>query len=661
MKLQKVVFKNIRNFTEIAEFDFSDTTNVNTVSGKNGSGKSTIFKCIVLCQKAFFAMQIPDNKLILNSLKNELAKFFTTKNSFIQLSFSIDVEGESMPLIALFKVSCLKFSQSTVDWEIVVSDADKVAICKYWNLNAPKDIIVYIDSNKNFIETDISYDNISITEQIDFSNLLLNTIINPDKIFQNIYTSLIKVYLRERLVPARPRKDLYFIIAKIQLKELLPQIQLSNFSGNQFVNQFVLLGKSSSGRNTSFYDIRNFSSGEKVLFYLLLFINYVQEIGMLVIDEPENHFHEDLLMRFIKMLNDITNTNDYNEYIVKLATKNRILLPKETKAVYKNYNLSQIVLLTHSKNLIYNNLHNESNYYIDNSFKKIGYDDSEKILREIGISSMYSKVLFVEGSTDTDFFDIFFNEYNIKVHPLNGCAQVIDTYKKIMNIKQFLHDSHFCFLIDRDTRTDQEIEKLRSENTTFFDDHFIILDRHEFESYFLDEQIFSDLIIQHEALYPSLIPLRSEDIESKIFDLVSETREQVFKKHLNKLNGNSIGELNNIFRKKSVPVNSPMDYAGFLNETFDENDVSAILRRKFESNYNLCEVIYSDQNWRLKWKTLCDGKTGLSKVTDYFKSHLQITFQRLKIELKGVVVKNRSYEINEIINQIIEKFDVQRQ
>jgi AAA15 family ATPase/GTPase len=75
MKLEKLVFRSIRNFSEVMEFHFNDTTKINTISGKNGSGKSTIFKSIVLCQKAFFLEQVFDNDDLRASLSIELAKF----------------------------------------------------------------------------------------------------------------------------------------------------------------------------------------------------------------------------------------------------------------------------------------------------------------------------------------------------------------------------------------------------------------------------------------------------------------------------------------------------------------------------------------------------------------------------------------------------------
>jgi len=618
---------------------------------KMDQAKQLSLNPLFCAKRLFFLTQISNDFEENRMLGIELAKFFTNKNSYITLKF--EVKENDTVRNASFTVKRTIHPDSF--WALEVADEDDRLIKLSWNISDPKDIIVYIDSNKSFIESDILYDNISINSQSDYSALLLNTILHPEAIFQNIYTTLIRNYLRERLVPSKPRKDLFFNVTKIQLKELIPEIVLSNFSGNQFANQFVLLGKATSRRHSTFYDVRNFSSGEKVLFYILLYINHVQKIGSLIIDEPENHFHEDLLVRFVKMLDDIAKTEDYFEYILTLAKKHNMPLPKEARMVYKTHNLSQIFLLTHSKNLIYNNLHNESNFYVDNALKRISYDESEKILREIGISSIYSRVLFVEGSTDTDFFDAFFNEHNIRVRPLNGCAQVIDTYKKVKNIREFLHDSHFCFLIDRDTRTDQEIERLRSSDENYFDQHFLVLDRHEFESYLLDPEIYREIFRRHNESF-SLGASLPDDIEGYIFSIISTTRDQVFRKHLSKLNGNSIGKLNEHFRKRDMPVDSS-GYMNYINEKFDTFDMDQFLKDEFESNFNDCENIYSENNWRTNWKVLCDGKAGLANVNSAVSNLLGITFKRIRSDIKSVV-STGNYEINGVIRNILQKFNV---
>ena len=66
-------------------------------------------------------------------------------------------------------------------------------------------------------------------------------------------------------------------------------------------------------------------------------------------------------------------------------------------------------------NLIYNNFTDGSNYYLDGCLKSINYDNYEKILREIGLSGVYSRVLFVEGTKDTEYLDLFFNIYYLKL------------------------------------------------------------------------------------------------------------------------------------------------------------------------------------------------------------------------------------------------------
>lgn len=657
MKIQKIILNNIRNFSNSNEFDFKDTVVVNTISGKNGSGKSTIFKSLLLAQKAFFCNQIEDNEIIVDSIGVELAKLFTSKESSIELHFKFD-DNADLNYVGSFKIICNKFNQSKVEWVLICSDKDLKDIKKHWNLKNPRNLVFYIDSNKSFIETDISYDNISISGQTESSSLILNTILNPERIFTNTYSTLIRGYLHERLVPAKPRKDLYFLIAKVLLKELMPKVQLSNFSGIQFVNQFVLLGKSSSGKHNNYYDVRNFSSGEKVLFYSLLFITYVKGIGMLVIDEPENHFHEDLLVRFVRILSDIAKSQDYYTYISDLFIKHKQPLSKDIKKAYSDYSLSQIFFLTHSKNLIYNNLTNGANFYVDNGFKEIKYQDLEQTLRVIGISSIYSKVLFVEGSTDTAFFDTFFNEYNVRIHPLKGCEQVIDTYRKVKNIKNFLFDTHFCFIIDRDTRSDDEIKKLRNEDITYFDEHFIVLERHEFENYLLEGKIFYDVIINHNRLTPSLLPMQADEIDEKISDLVKPTREIVFRKHLAKLNGNSIGKLNETFRKKNAVIDNLSDYDLYMDGLFATIDIKDFLKSEFHNNYITCSKMYDNANWDAKWKTICDGKAASNIVISHFASYLQISNKRLLTEVKEAIFTNKSYEVNEIIEEVIDRFKV---
>ena len=51
--ISKILLNNIKRFKGSHEFKFSDK-NVFTISGKNGSGKTTIIESLMICQMAYF-------------------------------------------------------------------------------------------------------------------------------------------------------------------------------------------------------------------------------------------------------------------------------------------------------------------------------------------------------------------------------------------------------------------------------------------------------------------------------------------------------------------------------------------------------------------------------------------------------------------------------
>lgn len=655
MKLNNLKFKNIRNFQGEVEFDFSKTQSINTISGKNGSGKTTVFKSILLCQKIFFAKQLENNAQINNSIKSELSKYFTAKDSSIEITFLYESDT---PTYAKFKIICDSYENSSINYSIEISAKDADKILESWNLNNPLNIIVYIDSDKHFFEEDIKHSNISVSTS-GKSNLIIDSVLNPEKIVSNIYQRIINDYLIERLVPSKPRQDLYFIPTKILLKELLPNINLSNFSGKHFNNQFVLLGRANPRGKE--YDIRNFSSGEKSIFYILLFINYVDKVGLLIIDEPENHFHEELLVKFIKVLSDITLTDNYGKYIVDTAKKNSIKLERTERDILNTYGrhyLSQMFLLTHSKNVIYNNFSNNTNFYIENELKQITYDEHESTLRKLGLSSVYSKVLFVEGTDDNEFIEKFLNDYNIKVQPLKGSGQVIETFKKIANVKDYVRQSHFCFLIDRDTRNQDDINKIRELNEKYFDDSFIVLDRHEFENYLLEEDIFAKVYNKHAAIFAELETANVDNIRKILLEQALKQRPILLRKSIKILNEQSLNSFNKDFIKKDIPVDSLQEYEDFYDKKFSTIDLNFLLKQMYIENYKVCVNKYSESSYRKDWKQVCDGKTVLSLTCSIMAKKLHITKDRLKSDLKQVILNHPEFEVNKVIAQIIRKFSV---
>jgi hypothetical protein len=74
-------------------------------------------------------------------------------------------------------------------------------------------------------------------------------------------------------------------------------------------------------------------------------------------------------------------------------------------------------------------------------------------------------ILFIEGtdnrSIDVRIYTLLYPEYTVK--PLGGCSKVIETTRTFNDLKSFHHiESHG--IVDRDRRTNREVETLRQRN-----------------------------------------------------------------------------------------------------------------------------------------------------------------------------------------------------
>ncbi|MBJ6116905.1 AAA family ATPase [Pontibacter sp. BT310] len=659
MKLKTLNLKNIKSFVGEREFDFSESAKINTVSGINGSGKTTVFKSIILAQKIFFAEQVNSFVSTKIDYSKDLQNFFINSNSYIKLEFEI---YDTTLKTASFTIKCIERKKENVSVRLDGIPEEVELIKKFWNIKSPTNLIVYIDSNRNILESDFSNENIQL-KQSDSNDLALEYISHPEKIFYSTYERIIRDYIRERVIPGSPRADLPHIVSKILIRDILNYLTISNFTGLIKKNQFTLQVKRNEGSKGNSYDLRNLSSGEKTLFYIYHFICYVKNIGMLIIDEPENNLHENMLSKFVISLNDICNNESFADYIIGTAQKNDFAIKpnfaKQIKSFYKNHNLSQVFLLTHSKNLVYNNFTLGKNYVINDTLSLVDYDNYEKVLREIGLSKIINKVLFVEGKTENEILESILSPHNIKVKSLGGCSEVIETYKRYLKINREIRDVQFCFLIDRDTRTEADIDNIRSKDEVFFDEHFIVMDRHEIENYFLEAKMFYELYSKHKIGYSGIkVPLE-KILEQRIKGIADNHQEKVLRKRIQNLNQNSLASIKLAISNKSLLIDSKFDYDNHIDTVFKLDNLKVTVEI-IKENYNSIEEIKS--NWNTEWINLCDGKVVFNEFIREVSNELEIQTKRAKKELVEIGLGSKKYEVSKIVDTILLKLhEVQAQ
>lgn len=623
MRIISVRLCNIKKFEKEKFYDFSIAETMNTISGKNGSGKSTIFECAMLCQKAFFVKLLEENIIdynneIMEEISSQLFSMSVKKDAFIELglrfcktdfinknitalysSSNIEDGIEVFDIYIVLKVD--NIIQEKVNWHIEVCEGEnKGLLNEFWNLQMPSQIIVYLDADKNVYEDDFTYKKISMISEEEI-NPIVRFVLHPKHVYQNMYDIMMNSYLYQRINPQTPKKDLFFSESKKMFGKLVNSVGVSNFSGKERKDQFILISKG-NGK----FDARNFSSGEKLIWYTLLLLNYVKKIGVLVIDEPENHLHEELAWSLISFL--------------KQAMKKEI----------SDILLGQVFLITHAKNLIYNNFSGGSNYVIDikGNMILIDKENCEDILRECGISYIDDKVLFVEGKTESDNLKMLCGENNIRIRELANCSEIIQVYTSLVKVKELVYAPKFLFIIDRDTREDGEIEKIRELDTEFFDKHFLVLPVHEFENFFIDEKVITEAI----NIYINIIggsKLSEKEVEEILRTHADESLEDTKRKYINNVVREDIKCFVGLIKQREIDIYSQSSYEKYIDKLFKSEEYKKnIIRMKEE--YSQMSIKYGMLNWTTEWKKICDGKRVYAKTIKELSDRIGVSTANIK-------------------------------
>lgn len=201
------------------------------------------------------------------------------------------------------------------------------------------------------------------------------------------------------------------------------------------------------GYNNQKYHGKEMSDGERVMLYMICQALVLRPNSLMIVDEPELHIHKSIVDKLWTRLE-----NERPDCVFMYITHdlNFALSRHNAKTLWiKNYD---------GKDWDYE--------FIDaNYFSELPSD----LLYEI--IGTRQKILFVEGernSHDQAIYQEIYREKGYHVVPCGGCQKVVELVKSKSNYEE-LNSIEVVGLIDRDFRTDHEIEELKKDGIYFLE------------------------------------------------------------------------------------------------------------------------------------------------------------------------------------------------
>lgn len=322
------------------------------------------------------------------------------------------------------------------------------------------------------------------------------------------------------------------------------------------------------------------SDGERVALYLICQALCVPENKIIIIDEPEIHLHPSIMNKLWKTLEK-----------------------ERTDCLF--------IYITHDTQFASNHIRSDKIWVksFDGQLWDYEFVENSELPEQLLLTIMGNRkpVLFVEGtnnSYDVQLYQFLYPDYYII--PCGSCSTVI-TNTKAMNNNPQLHNLKCYGLIDRDYRSDFEIEKYKEQN-------IFTINVAEVENLFLVQEIV-EIIAIHMGKNPNdvfakvkeyIIQTRFKNqIDHQICNsIVAEIKYKLSTADLNqKTDKGIIGELDNLFNsinfdeiknEKSIIFQKALadeDYSSIL-ELFNEKNISNSVGRFFGiENSEYCKLV----------------------------------------------------------------------
>ncbi|MBE6315952.1 MAG: DUF4435 domain-containing protein [Bacteroidales bacterium] len=221
------------------------------------------------------------------------------------------------------------------------------------------------------------------------------------------------------------------------------------------------------------YPLMGLSDGEKSVLYYIGAVLYAMPDAAILVDDPETFIHSSIMRTLWNVLEQMRPdcTFIYNTHDVSFASSridNQCVWVREFDPESMAWDYE---VMTSSRDL-------------DNAL--------------LDLLGSRKPVLFIEGddkhSIDSRLYPLIFPEYTIK--PLGSCNKVIETVRTFGDLQNF-HQLESCGIVDRDRRSEQEVEYLRKKN-------ILVPDVAEVENLFMLEGVIRAVAL-HKRRNPDIV------------------------------------------------------------------------------------------------------------------------------------------------------------
>lgn len=211
------------------------------------------------------------------------------------------------------------------------------------------------------------------------------------------------------------------------------------FPNNRIIrHQGVLMF--TTGAGSDIISINSLSQGEKAVFYYLAAVLFAPHDAVVFVDSPSQFLHPAILNN---LWNSIEQLRADCIFVYDSVDEDFVATRTQNICVWiKSYD---------SENKVWNYEILESESLSDDLF--------------LDLIGSRNPILFIEGdarhSIDAKLYTLIFSEYSVK--PLGSCDKVIETTRTFNDLR-YMHHLNSMGIVDRDRRSEQEVEYLRKKN-----------------------------------------------------------------------------------------------------------------------------------------------------------------------------------------------------